>query len=515
MVNLQELASERSLAWIKVSITVVACWFLWREWRSPHQFSERAKKRFAGALAVLSLAAFFQFSHYSYPGYFHRWDVFHYYVGSKYAPELGYKKLYACTAVADAETGDAEHVAQRRMRVLEDDSVSLAGAALSTAATCKQRFSAGRWAEFRSDIAWFRRVSGGGEWWELMQLDHGFNASPVWAATGHAISNRVTPSIAHFRWLAAIDVALMGGCLLLLWWAFGWRIAALATVFWGSQAPAELYWTGGAFLRQDWLFACVLGVALLRKRYFFGAGAALAYAALVRAFPVLLFSGLLVLMLRELVITRRLSIRYRRLIAGAVTCAALLIPWGASVRGFRAYDEFVDHIGMHAQTPITNHMSLRTLFSASPNIRLVELQDARQLDRIEPWIRARRARLDEYRVAYWLTAAALLAGFAYTVWRLRTAWLAVCLGMLPILSVTDPSCYYYSLWLLAAVASRARRSLEMAALGLAATSQIVALRFRPPDERYYAMAAAYVIFSVVLVGMFARRTPCLGGRDPR
>ena len=36
-------------------------------------------------------------------------------------------------------------------------------------------------------------------------------------------------------------------------WAFGWRVMAVATVFWGCNAPANFYWTGGAFLRQDWI----------------------------------------------------------------------------------------------------------------------------------------------------------------------------------------------------------------------------------------------------------------------
>jgi hypothetical protein len=34
---------------------------------------------------------------------YHRWEQFHYFLGAKYFPELGYTRLYQCTAVAEAE----------------------------------------------------------------------------------------------------------------------------------------------------------------------------------------------------------------------------------------------------------------------------------------------------------------------------------------------------------------------------------------------------------------------------
>jgi hypothetical protein len=38
-------------------------------------------------------------------GLVHRWEMFHYYVGSKYHDELGYKRLYSCALVAEADDG--------------------------------------------------------------------------------------------------------------------------------------------------------------------------------------------------------------------------------------------------------------------------------------------------------------------------------------------------------------------------------------------------------------------------
>ena len=70
-----------------------------------------------------------------------------------------------------------------------------------------------------------------------------------------------------------------------IYWAFGWRVFAVAAIFWGCQLPAEYFWTGGAFMRQDWLFWLVLSACLVRKRFHALGGAAFAYSTLLRVFP--------------------------------------------------------------------------------------------------------------------------------------------------------------------------------------------------------------------------------------
>ena len=53
--------------------------------------------------------------------------------------------------------------------------------------------------------------------------------------------------------------------LLLMWagvaWAFGWRVMCVALIYWGTNVPGEFSWQGGAYLRQDWLAASILGSA--------------------------------------------------------------------------------------------------------------------------------------------------------------------------------------------------------------------------------------------------------------
>ena len=58
-------------------------------------------------LLVVSAAAFvnFGFFHAVPRQQIHYWDAFHYFVGAKYLPELGYARLYEATYVAGREIG--------------------------------------------------------------------------------------------------------------------------------------------------------------------------------------------------------------------------------------------------------------------------------------------------------------------------------------------------------------------------------------------------------------------------
>src|SRR5688572_33429761 len=100
----------------------------------------------------------------------------------------------------------------------------------------------------------------------------------------------------------------------------------VATIFWGCNAPANFYWTGGAFMRQDWIFFLMASLCLARKRYFVLSGAALAWASLLRIFPVALFGGAAIIIGFHLLRHRRFHKDHVRFIAGAVGAVALLVP---------------------------------------------------------------------------------------------------------------------------------------------------------------------------------------------
>lgn len=430
--------------------------------------------------------------------------MFHYFVGSKYARELGYERLYLCSALADAEMGNREHVQQRRMRDLRNDKIVSASVALARPAECHSQFSSERWRAFSADVAFFRHQAGAVTW-DRMQLDHGYNPAPAWTLTGRALSSLAPASDRFLRILALIDPVLMAGSLALLGWAFGGRVLLLATVFWGTQAPSAFYWTGGAFLRQDWLFLCVLSVALLRKRYYAWAGAALAWAALLRVFPALLFAGPVIVMGGQLLRTGRLLDAQLAFLRGAALAGGCCIAVTLLAFGPRYHAEFASHIAMHAATPVANHMSLRTLFSIGPDDLLSANADPNAIDPTERWANARRAHLAHLRGLYWFAACALGAAFLLVVARLRQLWLAIGLSLVLVMAFTDPSSYYYSAWIVAAPLVLARRVLTLPFIGLAAASQLIALQLGWVDVRFAALAALYLAFCLVLMCAFSRR----------
>ena len=138
-----------------------------------------------GLLAVLSWWNFGRFYH---PRYLHLHDIYHYYIGSKYFPELGYTRLYTCTAAADIEDGAGSDMPTRWIRNLATNNLELASTIAIDPAICDPYFTPARWEMFRRDVAWFRaRLSP--DLWNVIQLDHGYNASPAWGVLGRLLSS--------------------------------------------------------------------------------------------------------------------------------------------------------------------------------------------------------------------------------------------------------------------------------------------------------------------------------------
>jgi len=112
----------------------------------------------------------------------HYWEFFHYYMGSKYARELGYTRLYHCTAVADARAG-VPPPPGAPLRSLSSKEIEPARIALADPVGCTKHFSPGRWREFSHDVAFFRAHLSKNRWAQI-RTDHGYNGSPVWGIAG-------------------------------------------------------------------------------------------------------------------------------------------------------------------------------------------------------------------------------------------------------------------------------------------------------------------------------------------
>ncbi len=557
----------------------------------------------AGVLAALGAAGYLASDTVNAENYAHLWEFFHYYVGSKYHAELGYGRLYVCTAVAQSEVGPAARAAQKKetIRDLDNEGEMPVSQALKRAAECHARFTKARWRAFRADVDWFRTHTEPG-YWASMQRDHGYNPPPLWTAYGGAIASLVPLSNRNLDILASLDILLLCAVFLAIWYAFGWRVMSLALIGFGTQIPSAATFTGGAFLRQDWLFLTVLAVVLARRHRPAASGAALSAATLLRIFPLLLFAGPAVGAIVHLVRRRRPKREHLRFFVGAAVAGVVLIGAGSLRTGFKDYPRFVRHIRRHGAVPLTNNMGLRVLvarlddlgglgfWNRQPIIALhpllpllprrpiLSLQPAhglpikalrpvppralaptssaphvlRPLQRLivpstapprrAPLIRLRSLRLPRGSVMrwphavpvhltkataaqgpgpllgrpifgtgrVWLLALALLfvVAFAMAAGRVRTLWLAQVLGLVLVVALLEITCYYYSIFILAALATRVDRRLEWKLLAASALSAWVLVWPRlsaTMTDRYATQTALFAALALALLLPFALR----------
>jgi len=476
--------------------------------RTGVKVPEQSARRIGIAFTVIGFLLYFDFFNPNtrYLQYYHRHELYHYYLGSKYFEEVGYSRLYACTAIAEVELGRGAQIRKRRIRDLSAENLIVPTTetyVFSDPGQCKNHFSDERWEAFKKDVAWFERSSRG-SYWEGMQEDHGYNPPPVWTMTGKLFANLAPAGDHFFKLLSLLDISLQLGAVLMLNWAFGWRVMALATVFWGCNAPANFYWTGGAFLRQDWIFLFVSSMCLARKRKFVLSGAALTWSSLLRIFPVLAFTGIGLVMLFHLIRHRRLHRDHQRFIAGCVLAAGLLVPASIAVTTPTAYQEFIAHIRLHRSTPLTNHMGLETMVAHDWDGRMVYARDERLSDPFEGWKDGRTERTRAWRPVLIAINLLLVGWLAWALRRTKLLWVAFALSVPIICSVLNLTCYYYSIFLAPAALALVVPSIGPAYLALAGASKALLGRFYWIDDRYTAQSYLFFVFGLCLYYAYSR-----------
>ncbi len=541
-----------------VALTAAACVFYeWHRAQQGRAIAERWKKFVGVGLGVIAICLYFHAFKFGYPKYWHRWDQYHYYMGAKYFPEIKYDGLYKCSAIAQHQLGvvtyeepveltieqqaklgllqvfsdmfgGPEIKLQMRTRRIDmkaeleakaktvrnlggDNLLMKVDDLIANPAQCESRFSPARWEQYKKDVQFFRIVSDK-KYWEDMQRDHGYNPPPVWTLAGYLISNLHDADVWFMQAIAMIDIAYLLGVFGALWWAFGWRVAAVGAIFWGTQASAPFYWTGGAFLRQDWLFFMVLSACLARKRYFALAGAAMVYCGLLRIFPGLIVIGWLVVCGTYLLRHRRFRPEHLRAIVGGCVAAAILIAASLVVVGKNSYQEFYQHtIKVHDMTPLTNHMGLRVLVGhnvgqGKESGRMKYTKDVSLVDPFERWKSMRNERYAKYKYVAYAIIAASFGLFVWVTRRVKSLWIAQCLGQIWIILLSQLTCYYYSFMILTAPLTKVKPQIEPWLFGLAALTQVIWMSMTWNDDRYTALTLMTLAFCYGLLVLFSPRS---------
>jgi hypothetical protein len=521
-----DLASRRwelLLALLGIALLVADAW---RERRDERREGTPPPRRgwrrwlFAAAAGVAALT-YFNFGAFHFNNFVHNWDTLHYYLGAKYFRELSYERLYECIVVADAnEPRLAWRMGPRRMTNLRTNVLESTAEILAHPERCTEHFSPDRWWRFNDDVAYFRERETLQRWAEIT-TDHGFNGTPAWLLAGAPLANLGPASDRQILALTLLDPAYFLALIAVIGWAFGTRPLAVALLVLATFFPSRFYWTGGSFLRWDWLFYMVAAVACLRKGRPWLGGMALGYAAMLRVFPGLLAAGPAVAMIA---LAARGGLRqpevraHLRFLGGAALAAAILVAASLAVSGPGAYRAFFANTRKHAATPLTNDMGLRTVMAYRPAEAGRTLFNETGGD---PWLRWKEARLAAWRQARPLAALLAVAALfllGRAARRRPEPWIAAALGTLWIAFAVELTSYYYAFLIVPALLWTEKRAAGIALLALAAFSQLVS--FGPLlglpawlDEQYTLISLASLLVFAGLLAAFGHDSPVKAAAD--
>lgn len=407
------------------------------------------------------------------PPHFH--ELFHYYLGTRYFAELGYDGLYDAAVLADFEDAPEDFPPQRAMRDLATNRLVRRGTVVARADAIRAPFAPARWQAFKRDLAVFRE--GMGDTWGTRApvYDHGYNGTPLVTALLGGLAAQPFLDTREFLGL----VSLLDPYLLALLAAAiaGLEGAAvgLTFLFFAFANPLNEYgFTGGGYLRLEYLLALAAGLVALRRGWRATSGVLLAAAALLRLFPGALYACLL---LRDLAgpgwrARLRANARLHAGFAAGALAILALTSFVPTPDGRNPWLACAENIRLHTSVPSANRVSLSALFGYAPEKdRLTFGLLPAALEPAEPgapafdWIAETQRVLAERR---WYHAAAALALVAVALASLRRLGEAETLfpALLVVFAILPVSHYYWAL--LALVPLGAPRSARIQA-ALAAT----------------------------------------------
>jgi hypothetical protein len=309
----------------------------------------------------------------------HYYDLRQYFTTVKYFREIGYGGMFAADVAAyieDTPGVSVDSMSNQTMRNLHTLGGSTVGRERAEIEQVKSRFTPERWAAYKQDSKYLRQAMGTNEYFAMMR-DHGANATPVWMSIAYLIFSHMTPSHGGFMATALLDLLLLLGMFAAIGRCFGSRAMFVCMVVFGAN-DFIMFGTNwaGAPLRHDWLaYLGFAACALKRGRWVLG-GALLAFATMIRAFPVLplLAAGLPALWtvwehwrahqrLPPLAELRRNPIV--KVWLAALGAVVVLFLFSLLVLPAAAWGEWSRKIAQLSADAHTNHISLRTLIAGN------------------------------------------------------------------------------------------------------------------------------------------------------
>lgn len=456
-----------------------------------------------GTLAILAFFTATRFGEFQRPG-IHAHDVFHYQIGSKYAKELGYTRIYEATGVALKELADSGQIPRNRVqpnvRALADKASPNLPVNDEMAAAVKPYFTPKRWTQFKNDILGYDKTYGLP--WGRVVHDAGYNPTPWWSTMG-AFVNLFLNGAPSYRWLPVIDLTYLILCLILIYRTFGTRAlfyAAAATFFFPPGQYAPFDYTGASMMRLSWVFWLCAGICAFQTKRFVLAGAALGMATTERVFPGAWAAAAGIIVIAQSIANGPKKLESWKptlqLAAGGLTTTIATVGISCLIYGTTLWTEFIEFIPHHTQLLFTNHFGWAKAISIHPHIQEVIFSSGNMLI-LREWSEILMSR-DNW-IIFILIKSALLGGTIIWALRRRDTVAFSFLGAAIVFLFTIPA-HYYIFGLLpiygAVVASDSRNNQNLGAwmLFIAAASTIAVAAGE---------VAGWVIMSTLVVGAMA------------
>lgn len=405
---------------------------LWSMLKDPVQ-ARRAGRNLTIVLvlgaAVLSANYFARVTHSG--SYLHRWDAFHTVMGAKYHDELGYFDTYKCALAIDRENNRHFRAVERVRNLRTRKHVDVVDHLEEN--DCKSRFSPERLAEFERDIDVFGRSMSSNTWKRLF-TDKGFNGTPFYTVVVRGLLSVSGQSIEQLTNLALLDPLLMLAAFGFVGWAFGVRRAALFALFFCSFFPNRYLHMGGSILRFDYVAATTMALCLLHKGRWATCGALLAWATMVRVFP-LLFAGAIVLkMAVEIFDTRKLGQQHIRFALAYGGGVALL--FAVSLVGLDGalgdWSDWWTNMQVHNHKSASFRIGFKHLFMLDGSLENVSYSKM-------------QAKFESRRLGYYFAVGLLLLPLLLSIRRLSATTFAALFGVVSFFLLVVSTRYYYSI----------------------------------------------------------------------
>jgi hypothetical protein len=443
----------------------------------------------------------------------HTWNLYHYVIGTKYFDELGYFDLYTGTLAADADRAASFTSTNRETgrifeavthtRDLHTYKVIRTQKALERARKIKlrDRFSPSRWKQFTSDLEMIRKQRPDPKYWRGPLRDRGFNPSPAWLLIHEPLLNSF--DLKEHEWilffLCYAQNLLFFATFVAVFWAFGKTASlvfcALFLLYFGNWVRYA-----GGYFSYDWFIAAVWAVVLYRKRRFIPSGILLAYAGLMRGFPILLALYPALAWLARVARGKRPR-RYHTLVLTSLA-AGIFIIFGLTClpkNGLDSWQQWREKISVHAHhhTISSNRVGLRMLFANDYSSSASR-----------PSVSKRHTIVEKQTPAYRIVASVLILLALLAMIR-RREHNGVLLGLAVIFFSFMLSRYYFSLWALLATWSLlgSDRSIQRyGMIWLFAIFSVATLLWALPTVsvrvQYTVFNAGVTLYFVTLIGFF-------------